>query len=432
MIRPLQIGALLLAVSSTFAEAQTTVRLTVDEAIARALQTSHRLAEATARVEGAEAQVRTREVADRPTVGVSGGYIRTNNVVEFRVLQPTGPMVIYPNLPDNLFTRLAFQWPIYSAGRTEALRRAAEAELKASSADRRAAQADLKLEVVQTYWGLATATETVRVVAEAVARADAHVRDVRARFDAGLVPPNDVASAEAERSRQSVLEIEARNVRAGVLQELRRLTAITDDIELVERLEATLPPGADPGAFDVASRAERQAMVDRILAADERRRSIEAARRPTLAVTGTVDYANPNRNIFPVVEGWRESWQLGVTGTWTLWDGGRIDAEAAEAGAAAAAARARLAELESLIALDVRQRQLDLDSARAALVAAIDVVRSASEARRVVAERFNVGVVTSTELLDAEVALLEAELGRTRTLASIRLAEARLDRALGR
>ena len=48
------------------------------------------------------------------------------------------------------------------------------------------------------------------------------------------------------------------------------------------------------------------------------------------------------------------------------------------------------------------------------------------------AERFNVGVATSTEVLDAQVALLQAELDRTRALASLRLAEARLDRALGR
>ena len=47
------------------------------------------------------------------------------------------------------------------------------------------------------------------------------------------------------------------------------------------------------------------------------------------------------------------------------------------------------------------------------------------------AERFAVGVATSTEVLDAQVALLQAELDRTRALASIRLAEARLDRALG-
>jgi outer membrane protein TolC len=50
----------------------------------------------------------------------------------------------------------------------------------------------------------------------------------------------------------------------------------------------------------------------------------------------------------------------------------------------------------------------------------------------VVAERYTVGVATSTEVLDAQLALLQAELDRTRALAAIRLAEARLDRALGR
>jgi outer membrane protein TolC len=41
-------------------------------------------------------------------------------------------------------------------------------------------------------------------------------------------------------------------------------------------------------------------------------------------------------------------------------------------------------------------------------------------------------VATSTDVLDAQVALLQAELDRTRALANARLAAARLDRALGR
>ena len=64
--------------------------------------------------------------------------------------------------------------------------------------------------------------------------------------------------------------------------------------------------------------------------------------------------------------------------------------------------------------------------------AATDAVRSAAEARRVVADRFNAGVATSTDVLVAQVALLESELARTRALADVRLAEARLQRALGR
>jgi outer membrane protein TolC len=49
-----------------------------------------------------------------------------------------------------------------------------------------------------------------------------------------------------------------------------------------------------------------------------------------------------------------------------------------------------------------------------------------------VGERFAAGVATSTEVLDADTALLQAQLARTRAVADARLAAARLDRALGR
>ena len=96
------------------------------------------------------------------------------------------------------------------------------------------------------------------------------------------------------------------------------------------------------------------------------------------------------------------------------------------------AARERLAEFDSVVALEVRQRLLEIDSGRAAVAAAADSVRAATEASRVVGERYRAGVIAQTEVLDAEVARLQAELDRTRALASVRFAEARLARALGR
>ena len=65
------------------------------------------------------------------------------------------------------------------------------------------------------------------------------------------------------------------------------------------------------------------------------------------------------------------------------------------------------------------------------MTAAGDAVRAATEARRVVSERRLVGVVTQAEMLDAEVALLQSELDRTRAMAVVRFAEARLARAIG-
>ena len=408
--------------------------LTLDDAINRALTTSHRIAEATARQEGIQASIDVHRASEKPTVALSSGYTRTNHVQEFGVPQPDGALrVIYPDIPDNYFTRVSMQWPIYTGGRAGALARAAEAEARAAGADLEVARADLRLEVVRAYWALATASESVRVLDHALARAEAHLRDVQSRSDTGLVPPNEVSTAEAQRSRHEMLLIESRNLRSSVLEDLRRLTGINGDIQPADRLEPSPPARTEmSGAPRPAGRAEQQALDERLRAAEERVRAIGARRRPSVGVTGAADYANPNPRIFPRTDKWNTSWELGVAATWTLWDSGRIQAEAAEAAAAAKALRARQADVDALIAADVRQRQLDLDSARAALPAAADAVRSATEARRVVAERFRVGVATSTDVLDAQGALLQAELDRTRALANIRLAEARLDRAMGK
>jgi len=148
-------------------------------------------------------------------------------------------------------------------------------------------------------------------------------------------------------------------------------------------------------------------------------------------VAAGYDYARPNANIFPRQGAWKPSFQLGFNVAWTLFDGGRTAAEVAEARSLSTAVRERLAELDTQIALEVRQRQLDLASAIAAVKPAADAVASATEARRVVQERFGAGVATSSDLLDAQQDQLEAELVRTRALANVKLAEARLTRALG-
>ena len=80
---------------------------------------------------------------------------------------------------------------------------------------------------------------------------------------------------------------------------------------------------------------------------------------------------------------------------------------------------------------DVRERAADLSSAQAAIAAAEVGVRSAEEARRVVADRFSAGVATNTDVIDAQLSLLQAELDRTRAFANVHLAAARLDRATG-
>ena len=59
-------------------------------------------------------------------------------------------------------------------------------------------------------------------------------------------------------------------------------------------------------------------------------------------------------------------------------------------------------------------------------------VRSATEANRVIADRYGAGIATNTDALDAQLVLLQSDLDRTKAIANARLAAARLDRILGR
>ena len=412
--------------------------LTVADAIARADATSHRLAEARARGEAAEAVVSQRKAAHLPVVSAELGYSRTNHVDEFGLPDPRGRLqIFYPDVPDNYRARLDLQWPIYTGGRLQALERAARAEAGAAGEELDAARADLRLEVTRAFWAVVTARESVRVLEEALVRVDAQLSDVRSRFDAGFLPPNDVSSVEAQRARQQMLLIEARNQAAGAEADLARLIGSPADtpLELGGQLESppeTAPPVESLVAEARQARAERTALELRVQAALDRVEAARAGRRPSVSVVSGYDYARPNARIFPRRDEWQDSWDVGVNMRWSLWDGGRTAADAAEASAAATAARERLADFDEKLALEVRQRRLDLSSAHAQIAAAAEGVRSAAEGRRVVQERFAAGVATSTELLDAQVALLQAELDRTRALAGARLSLARLERALGR
>lgn len=436
--------AVLLAGSRTAAQeplpagAPGALRLTLDEVIARGTAASRRLAELDARQAGADAAAAARRAAALPVVSLSAGYMRTNHVEEFAIRVPGAPpRVIYPDIPDNTRARLDLQWPVYTGGRTGALERAARAEREAAGADLAAARADLRLELTRAFWALVTARDTEGVASLSVRSLDAHVADARSRFDQGLIPPNDVLSAEAQRARTRVLAIEAASTRAIAEADLARLLDL-EGAPAIEPLADLVPPPpqADPPAALVAraldARPERIALSSRVEAFRARTRAAESGGRPQVAFTGGYDYARPNPRIFPRIGAWRESWDLSVGASWLLFDGGRRRAEVAEAQAGARGAEARAADFDRQVSFEVRQRRLELDAGRAAVAAADDAVASAAEARRVVGERAAAGVAIDADLLDAELALLQARLDRTRAVAASRLAAARLDRAIGR
>jgi outer membrane protein TolC len=411
--------------------------LSPEEAVTRAVAASNRMAEARARSEAAAAVTGQRHASTMPQIAGVGGYTRTNHVEEFGILLPNNQLrVIYPDVPDNYRARLDVQWPLYTAGRLEAMESAARREESAVARETDTMSADIRLDTTRSFWNLVVAQESLRVVEASLTRMREHVRDVRNQLDAGLVPPNDLLTAQAQEARQQMLAIQARSARDVSEAELARLVGAPPGTRIQPAV--SLEPASVDVALDTLvaearqSRPERQALEERVAAAEARETAAVAGRRPTIAVAAGVDYARPNPRIFPRIAEWRESWDAGVNVSWPLFDGGRTKHESAEAAASVRAVRARLAEFDSVVALEIRQRLSEIESSRAALDAANVATEAATEARRVVGERFAAGVATSTDVVDAQVVVLQAQLDRTQAIAASQLAAARLNRALGR
>ena len=110
------------------------VGLTLPEAIARGLDASHRLAELVGSRRRRES--RGSSSGNRPRARSSRSSRATRARITSRSsacpMPPGGVRVIYPDIPDNVRSRVDLQWPIYTGGRLQALTRAAGAEADAT------------------------------------------------------------------------------------------------------------------------------------------------------------------------------------------------------------------------------------------------------------------------------------------------------------
>jgi outer membrane protein len=420
------------------------LRLTVDEAVARAIAASPRLARLSALEAAAEAQARGARADRWPQVDLGAGYTRRSEVPELAIFTPTNDLtmpveriVVFPNIQDNWRLRAGVALPIWTGGRLSGQVEAADQGKAAATEDLRAGRANLVLETKDAYWSLVTARESVRVLQESMRAYDAHLADARNRERFGMAARNEVLAVQVERDRVELDRLRAEAGADVAEANLQRLLDLAPDtrVEPAEPLEAPAAPRPDIEALVAeaqSGRAERRALVARVAAAEAVTGAERGARLPQVALTGGYTYANPNRDIVPPTTDWKDTWDVGVGVSWSVFDGGRRSANEARARAQADAVREQLRELDRAIRLEVTQRALELRTAEARLAVAERSVESAAESRRVAADRYREGVIPSSELLDAEVAHDRAALARTEALAVLRLAAAGLDRAVGR
>lgn len=270
------------------------------------------------------------------------------------------------------------------------------------------------LDVVRAYYGAVLAETEVRALEAGSAAAASHVKQARSLLDRGVVTASDALLAQVRAG-----EVDAQLVGARSRAELARrqlavvlgmsadsAPALPDSLPDPVRIHAV---AARP--LDSADRLDVDAAAQALAAA---RRNATRARLqllPRINAFGRYDWHSASAPF-----GGTPAWTVGVMASWTPMSGLSEAADIKAAAARVDGAATGAAAAEAQAALDRAGRESDLQVALARLDIALAAVGQGAEAHRLVARRYDGGLATVTELLDASAAetatrlrLVEAE-----------------------
>jgi outer membrane protein TolC len=175
-----------------------------------------------------------------------------------------------------------------------------------------------------------------------------------------------------------------------------------------------------------ARRGELAALAQRAAAARQAALAPRLGIVPTLDGRGTYRWTNEAG-----LSGREEDWNVALTLSWALFDGGSRAAVAAELAAVAREAELTLAEAERRVAVEVEQAAQDLEAADAAFAEAEAQQRAARQNAEEVRERYRAGLATALEQADAQVAEFEAEAALARQGFARAISRLALERSVG-
>jgi outer membrane protein TolC len=167
------------------------------------------------------------------------------------------------------------------------------------------------------------------------------------------------------------------------------------------------------------NRAElEQQLVQRDIS-KQQRRSILAGRLPQLSVGGSYNVLgqDPDDPDPFVARGWADGYAIQATLTWSIFDGGAATARAKQRDADIAIAESRFDQLRNQVRREVEQAYFGLESSFENIETSEAGVLQSREALRLARLRFQAGVGTQTDVIQAETDLTRAE--RNRLLAII-------------
>jgi outer membrane protein TolC len=318
--------------------------------------------------------------------------------------------------------------PLYTSGRVSNGINAAAANVVTKKADHDRTVLDVKMSVAEIYVRVLLATRIVEVAESKVVSLSSHDKDVSSLHERGVVSKNDllashVALADA---RQKAIDAHANLevAQAAYNRALGRNLAEPVYLADIQDQEALLPLEELTGAA-LSQRPELISLSAQARALQDEAASLRGKNGPQVALTGGYvylkdDYLQPN----------------GISGAmvgveWTPFDFGRVRNQARVLDEQSQALIRLCRDAQSMISLEVRQRWIDLQTARKQVFVARQTTAQADENLRVAGDRYQQQVGTNTEVLDAETLRVQAYTNLYNSTYQAALAGLRLRRAVG-
>lgn len=418
--------------------AQQKLELSLDDAVRLSFDKSKALHASLMKVQYADAKAAETGAQMFPSVKFNGGYTKLSDIPAAQVSLPIlpTPITLSPSIVNNYSARVTLQQPIFTGFRLQRSVDIADYTVQATQKEYDRDKSDLTFNVKSAYWNLAKSVELLNVVNENVEQVKAHLKDVQSWQGQGLITNNEVLKVEVQLSDVQLRQIDARNNVQLARIALNNVIGLPldTDVQLTTDILREHRVFSDLNTLIRQAqerRAEVKSMQYRVQAGDAAVTLAESSWWPQLYLVGNYMTARPNQRIFPSQDVFKDTWDVGISVSLDLWNWGTTIRQTDQARAQLEQVKDGLGQLQDAVALEVTRDYLNLGRARERIAVAENGVKQAEENYRVTSGKFKQGLALNTDLLDAEVALLQAKTNYTQAITDYETAEASLERSIG-
>ncbi|EGK90508.1 transporter [Microcoleus vaginatus PCC 9802] len=338
---------------------------------------------------------------------------------------------------NSLNSTLQLSYDIDLFGRRRANIRAAEEQVRLRELDVERQAEELRFDTAEAYYNLQNSDGQVAIRQASVRNAQQSLRDAEALERAGVGTRFAVLQAQANLANEvQQLSVARRDQRVAQ----RRLA------EILNISQSTNLTAADPveqaGSWRLSleesivqafrNRPElEQQLVQRDIS-KQQRRSIQAGRLPQLSVGGSYNVLGQDPddpNPF-ATRGWADGYSIRASLTWSIFDGGAANARVRQRDADITIAESRFDQLRNQVRREVEQAYFGLESSFENIETSEAGVLQSREALRLARLRFQAGVGTQTDVIQAETDLTRAERNRLSAIVTYNLGLSSLQRAV--